>query len=145
MSEERIIKKYPNRRLYDSQQSCYITVADVRQLVVDEVPFKVVDNKNGEDITRSILLQIIMEQESDGEALFSVDVLSQFIRHSGVKTQEGFVSFLEQGLDMFKTQQTIAAEQMTTAIGGNPLESWLEISQKNIEMWSDMQKDILKK
>jgi len=145
MSEERIIKKYPNRRLYDSQQSCYITVADVRQLVVDEVPFKVVDNKNGEDITRSILLQIIMEQESYGEALFSVDVLSQFIRHSGVKPQEGFVSFLEQGLDMFKTQQTIAAEQMTTAIGGNPLESWLEISQKNIEMWSDMQKDILKK
>jgi polyhydroxyalkanoate synthesis repressor PhaR len=145
MSEERLIKKYPNRRLYDSEESCYITIADVRQFVVDEVPFKVVDNKKGDDITRSVLLQIIMEQESDGEPLFSIDVLSQFIRNSGAKSQEGFVTFLEQGLDLFKTQQTIATEQMNTAIGTNPLETWLEIGQKNIQILSDMQKDLLKK
>jgi len=145
MSEQRLIKKYPNRRLYDSQESTYITVAEVREFVVNEISFKVIDNKTGDDITRSILLQIIMELEADDEPLFSVDVLSQFIRNSGVKSQEGFVSYLEQGLDLFKTQQTVAKEQMATAIGTNPMESWLEIGQKNMEIWSDMQKDLLKK
>jgi len=146
MSEERIIKKYPNRRLYDSQQSCYITVADVRELVVNEVPFKVVDNKNGEDITRSVLLQIIMELESDdAEPLFSIDVLSQFIRNSGATSQQGFVSFLEQGLDLFKSQQKVAEEQMATAMNTNPMDSWLKLSQQNIRAWNEIQKDILKK
>src|ERR1700730_2114422 len=71
MSEPRVIKKYPNRRLYDTVESRYITLADVRRLVVERIEFVVVDKKNNADITRSILLQVIAEQEHDGEPLMS--------------------------------------------------------------------------
>ena len=76
---ERLIKKYPNRRLYDTQDSRYITLDDARQMVLDAEPFKVVDQKTGEDLTRSILLQIIMEQESQGEPLFNSEILAEYI------------------------------------------------------------------
>ena len=86
----RLIKKYPNRRLYDTVDSKYITLDDARQMVMDEVPFKVVDQKTGEDLTRSILLQIIMDQESSGESLFGNDVLSEFIRNYSESSRENF-------------------------------------------------------
>ena len=77
MSEEtRLIKKYPNRRLYDTATSSYITLADVKKLVLQQVPFKVADAKSNEDLTRSILLQIILEEESSGAPMFSSDMLS---------------------------------------------------------------------
>ena len=75
MSDARIIKKYPNRRLYDTEISCYITLGDVRKLVLDHTVFQVIDAKTKEDITRSILLQIIFEQEEDGEPMFSTQSL----------------------------------------------------------------------
>ena len=89
MTDERIIKKYPNRRLYDTNQSCYITLNDVRDLVLASVPFKVIDRQSGDDITRSILLQIIMEQESGGQPLFSANILEQFIRNYSDTTRKG--------------------------------------------------------
>src|SRR3546814_11253347 len=73
----RLIKKYPNRRLYDTQTSAYITLSDVKQLVLDTEAFQVVDAKSGEDLTRSILLQIILEEESGGVTMFSATVLPQ--------------------------------------------------------------------
>src|SRR5690625_6913207 len=76
-------KKYPNRRLYDTQASAYITLSDVKQLVLDHEPFQVVDTKTEEDITRAILLQIILEEESGGVPMFSADVLAQIIRFYG--------------------------------------------------------------
>lgn len=79
----RLIKKYANRRLYDTHTSTHVTLPDIRQLVIDEVPFQVVDAKTGEDLTRSILLQIIQEAESDGEPLFSSDMLKGIIRFYG--------------------------------------------------------------
>src|SRR5258705_2412824 len=84
MSEPaRLIKKYPNRRLYDTKTSVYITLADVKKLVVSGEEFQVVDAKTGEDLTRSILLQIILEEETAGAPMFSSDVLTQFIRSYG--------------------------------------------------------------
>src|SRR5690349_24622795 len=82
-SAERLIKKYPNRRLYDTQTSSYITLTDVKQLVLDADEFTVVDAKTSEDLTRSILLQIILEEEANGAPMFSSAVLAQIIRYYG--------------------------------------------------------------
>lgn len=144
MSETRIIKKYPNRRLYDTHQSRYITLSNVRELVMDETPFQVVDRQSGEDITRSILLQIIMEQETGGEPLFSTDILSQFIRNYGVTTQQGFTSFLEQSMSAFGTQQEALREQMQKVLTNTPLDNWVKLSEKNMQTWQKMQKDMFK-
>ena len=83
MSEPRTIKKYPNRRLYDTVESRYITLADIRRLVIERIDFVVIDKKSQGDITRSILLQVIAEQEHGGEPLMSRDFLSQVIRSYG--------------------------------------------------------------
>lgn len=144
MSETRIIKKYPNRRLYDTHQSSYITLSNVRELVMDETDFQVIDRQSGEDITRSILLQIIMEQEAGGEPLFSTDILSQFIRNYGATTQKGFTAFLEQSMGVFGTQQEALREQMQKALTNTPLDNWLKVSEKNMQTWQKMQKDMFK-
>src|SRR5215207_11086867 len=80
---QRVIKKYPNRRLYDTDTSTYITLAEVKQLVMDSEPFVVRDAKSNEDLTRSILLQIILEEEAGGAPMFTSGVLSQIIRYYG--------------------------------------------------------------
>ena len=79
----RLIKKYPNRRLYDTKTSSYITLVDVKELVLQHEDFQVVDAKTGEDLTRSILLQIILEEEAGGAPMFSSEMLSQMIRFYG--------------------------------------------------------------
>ena len=104
MSEPRVIKKYPNRRLYDTFESRYITLADVRKLVVERIEFMVVDKKSQEDITRSILLQVIAEQEHGGESLMSRDFLSQVIRSYGGPTRGVIGNYLEQSLRQFANQ-----------------------------------------
>jgi polyhydroxyalkanoate synthesis repressor PhaR len=104
MKDERIIKKYPNRRLYDTEVSRYITLADVRDLVMNCTTFKVVDTANDNDITRSILLQIMLEEESGGEPLFSATMLSQIIRFYGGTLQGMFARYLEGSLDLFSKQ-----------------------------------------
>ncbi|MFO7275712.1 MAG: polyhydroxyalkanoate synthesis repressor PhaR [Pseudomonadota bacterium] len=105
MSEPRVIKKYPNRRLYDTAESRYITLADIRRLVVDHVDFVVIDKRTQQDITRTILLQVIAEQEHSGEPLMSRDFLSQVIRSYGSVTQGLVGSHLEQSLRMFAARQ----------------------------------------
>ena len=81
--ELRIIKKYPNRRLYDTTTSGYITLADVKKMILDHIEFKVIDAKTNDDLTRSILLQIILEEESGGMPMFSSEMLAQMIRFYG--------------------------------------------------------------
>lgn len=144
MSETRIIKKYPNRRLYDTHQSRYITLANVRELVMAETAFQVIDRQSGEDITRSILLQIIMEQEAGGEPLFSTDILAQFIRNYGETNQQGFTTFLEKSMSAFGTQQEALREQMQKALTNTPLDNWVKLSEKNMQTWQKMQKDMFK-
>ena len=104
MSEPRTIKKYPNRRLYDTVESRYITLADIRRLVIERVDFVVIDKKSQGDITRSILLKVIAEQEHGGEPLMSRDFLSQVIRSYGAGVRSAMGSYLEQSLKLFATQ-----------------------------------------
>ncbi|HPH13860.1 MAG TPA: polyhydroxyalkanoate synthesis repressor PhaR [Burkholderiaceae bacterium] len=97
-SAQRVIKKYPNRRLYDTDTSTYITLSEVKQLVMDSEPFVVRDAKTGEDLTRSILLQIILEEEASGSPMFTAPVLSNIIRFYG-HTMQGFMGgYLEKNL-----------------------------------------------
>ena len=100
-STSRLIKKYPNRRLYDTQTSAYITLADVKQLVLESEDFKVLDAKSGEDLTRSILLQILLEEEAGGAPLFSSIMLSQIIRFYGHAMQGMMGSYLEKTMGAF--------------------------------------------
>lgn len=107
----RVLKKYPNRRLYDSRTSSYITLADVKQMVLDAEGFKVVDAKTGEDLTRSILLQIILEEESGGVPMFSTRMLENIIRFYGHAMQGLMGSYLEKNLLTFIDLQGKLAEQ----------------------------------
>src|SRR5215467_1257041 len=97
----RVIKKYPNRRLYDTVESRYITLADIRRLVLERIDFVVIDKKSQGDITRAILLQVIAEQEHGGEPLMSRDFLSQVIRSYGAGVRTAMGSYLEQSLKLF--------------------------------------------
>jgi polyhydroxyalkanoate synthesis repressor PhaR len=129
MSEQRIIKKYPNRRLYDTATSSYITLADVKKLVVDNVEFKVVDAKSGEDLTRPILLQIIIEEEACGAPMFSSDMLSQIIRFYGNAMQGMMGAFLEKNIQTFMQIQQRLQEQSRGVYGTNAMlnpEAWTE-------------------
>lgn len=102
MSEEvRLIKKYPNRRLYDTKTSAYITLGDVKELVLKFEPFKVLDAKTGDDLTRSILLQIILEEESGGVPMFSTQTLSQIIRFYGHAMQGMMGTMIEKNMQAF--------------------------------------------
>jgi polyhydroxyalkanoate synthesis repressor PhaR len=111
MSEPRTIKKYPNRRLYDTVESRYITLADIRRLVLERIDFVVIDKKTQADITRSILLQVIAEQEHGGEPLMSRDFLSQVIRSYGAGVRSAMGNYLEQSLKLFATQNVVRGPQ----------------------------------
>ena len=138
MAAERLIKKYPNRRLYDTAESRYITLDEVREMVLQEIPFKVIDRQSEEDITRNILLQIIMEQESGGEPLFSADILARFIRNYGEAAQSGFTDYLETSLKFFNDQQQALQTQMGKALEGTPMEHWVKLGEKNMQIWQEM-------
>lgn len=107
----RTIKKYPNRRLYDTANSGYITLADVKQMVLDQIDFQVVDAKSGEDLTRAILLQIILEEESGGVPMFSTQALAQIIRFYGHAMQGMMGTLLEKNLAAFAEMQGRLLEQ----------------------------------
>ena len=139
MTTERLIKKYPNRRLYDTEESRYITLAEVKELVMRAIPFKVVDSQTEDDITRTILLQIIMEQEAGGSPMFTAAMLERFIRFYGDTAQAAFTTFLDQSLDLFLKQQRLFTEQMQGVWGGNPMEFWMKLGQQNMGFWKDME------
>ena len=107
----RVLKKYPNRRLYDTQTSSYITLSDVKQMVLDGETFEVRDAKTGDEITRSILLQIILEEETGGMPMFTTQMLGQVIRFYGHAMQGLMGSYLETNLQSFVDMQTRLAEQ----------------------------------
>ena len=115
----RLIKKYPNRRLYDTRTSAYITLADVKELVLKQEEFQVVDAKTGDDLTRSILLQIILDEESGGSPMFTSDVLSQFIRFYGNAMQGMMGSYLERNVQLFNELQKRLQDQSQALYGNN--------------------------
>ncbi len=125
---ERLIKKYPNRRLYDTQTSSYITLTDVKQLVLENEDFTVVDAKSEEDLTRSILLQIILEEESNGAPMFSSVALSQIIRYYGHAMQGMMGSYLEKNIQAFIDIQNKLTENSKGLYEGKPFspEMWAQ-------------------
>lgn len=130
----RIIRKYSNRRLYDTERSEYITLEGIRRLVVDEIPFQVVDKRTGEDITRNILLQIISEQEEQGVPIFTADVLNRIIRFYGDSLQsQGILGeYLKQSLDMYMDQQVRLQKS------ADPFNLMHRITEQNLKFWNDM-------
>jgi polyhydroxyalkanoate synthesis repressor PhaR len=120
MATPRIIKKYPNRRLYDTETSTYITLAEVKELVLGYKPFQVQDAKTGEDLTRSILLQIILEEESGGVPMFSSDMLANIIRYYGHAMQGLMGSYLERSIFAFHEAQKRFQAQASTLYGELP-------------------------
>ena len=140
MSKIRIIKKYPNRRLYDTEDSKYITLEDVKKLVLAGVDFCVKDVKTDEDLTRNILLQIISEQEHDGEPFFSTELLTQIIRSYGDSLQTIAGDYIQKSMQLFVDQQKQIQEAMTS----NPLSAMSELTEKNLKMWQEMQDNFFK-
>ena len=107
----RTIKKYPNRRLYDTANSGYITLADVKQMVLDLIEFQVIDAKTGDDLTRAILLQIILDEESGGMPMFSSEMLAQMIRFYGTAQQTIMGQYMEQNVKAFMAIQKKLQDQ----------------------------------
>ena len=136
----RLIKKYPNRRLYDTQTSTYITLADVKQLVLKSEIFKVVDAKSAEDLTRSILLQIILEEESDGMPMFSSVMLAQVIRFYGHAMQGMMGTYLEKNIQTFMEVQDRLADQSKGLFGNTQLspEAWTQFMSGQTPVMQNM-------
>lgn len=134
----RIIKKYPNRRLYDTETSTYITLADVKQLVLDATPFQVVDAKTSEDLTRSILLQIILELESEGVPMFSADTLKQIIRFYGHAMQGVMGSYLEKNMQFLADMQNRMLDQSDSFQQQFSPESWAQFMNFQTPMMNNV-------
>jgi len=144
MSNPRVIKKYPNRRLYDTEESRYITLADVKELVMNKVDFEVIDKKSGEDITRTILLQVITDQEQQGDAMMSEDFLSQIIRAYGSVVPDFVTKYLEQSMTLFMQQQKYLKGQLQSVVETDPLSAMAELTQQNLAKMQSLQEDLLK-
>ena len=143
--EKRVIKKYPNRRLYDTARSKYVTLHDVRKLVLEQISFCVIDKKSGEDITRNILLQIIIEQEDEGEPLFSTDVLEQIIGFYGDSVQEVPGDFLSQSLKLFHEHHERFRAQTGDAAQNGPISPALtELAKRNVGLSQVMQDHVFR-
>ncbi len=143
MSEIRIIKKYPNRRLYDTAISSYITLEDVKRLVLDSVSLQVIDARSKNDITHNTLLQIIVEQEENGPPIFTTEVLQNFIRFYGSEMQDVASSTLEQAMAFFSEQQGLLKDGMTNGaseiVNNDPLTMMLDKTKQNSEAWQSIQ------
>jgi polyhydroxyalkanoate synthesis repressor PhaR len=142
MAANRIIKKYPNRRLYDTEISSYITIEDVRQLILDGEDFEVRDAKSGDDLTRSVLLQIIADQEQDGEPMLSTQLLSQLIRFYGDSLQGFMGNYLERSMQVFLDQQQQFRQQMGNLLGQTPWAMMNQLTERNLELWQDFQRNM---
>jgi polyhydroxyalkanoate synthesis repressor PhaR len=144
MNEPRVIKKYPNRRLYDTVESRYITLADIRRLVIERIDFVVTDKKSQSDITHSILLQVIAEQETHSPPLLSREFLSQVIRNYGDGAQGVLATYLEQSLRLFSAQQRDLRERIRGVTGSDSVDSVAAMAERNYQRWRAVQDDIFR-
>ena len=134
MSEERLIKKYANRRLYDAAQSRHITIDDIRNMVIAGTRVKVIEDKSNEDITRLVLLQVIADQEQFGRPILSTALLESMIRFYGNSMQSYFSSYLEKSVETF----------VRAAGNGTPNPNPIaELTRQNLELWGKMQETLL--
>ena len=139
----RTIKKYANRRLYDTEASRHVTLDGIRQLVVSGEDVVVMDDTTGQDITRNILLQVISEQEQGGRPMLSAGMLKHIIRFYGNPLQELMGGYLERSVEGFMNQQKVLQDQIQKTIGATPFGTMQSLTQKNMEAWSQLQKSFL--
>lgn len=141
MSQVRIIKKYPNRRLYDTEISSYVTLEDVRQLIVEGESFEVRDARTGNDLTRSVLLQILAEHEDIGQPIFSTQLLTTVIRFYGDSLQGIIGNYLDRSIQVFSEQQ----QQLRGHIGTVVQSPWSllnQLTERNLDIWKGVQQGI---
>src|SRR6202034_2145305 len=127
MSNERLIKKYANRRLYDSTESRHVTLEDIRKMIVSGAKVKVVDDKSGEDLTRAVLLQVIAEQDQYGTPVLSTELLEAIIRFYGNPVQEMLTKYMEQSVGAIAQQQQAMRAEMSKALAGQNMDQWSKI------------------
>ncbi len=144
MSETRIIKKYSNRRLYDTERSVYVTLSDIKELVIEGVDLTVLEDPGGNDITRQILLQVITAQENGDHPMLTKDLLEQMIRFYGGAYQSMFTDYMNQTVVMFSEQQQAYQQQIRNMLEATGMSSAGEIAEKNMQLWKDMQTNMLK-
>lgn len=143
MSQERLIKKYANRRLYDASQSRHITLDDIRGLIFKGEKVRVVEDKTGQDITRHILLQVIAEQEQFGRPILSTPVLEAIIRFYGNSLQGLLGVFLEKSVEGFLRQQEALQAQIAKIVAHTPLASVADVTRQNLEALAKVQENML--
>jgi len=142
MAEERLIRKYANRRLYDAKDSRHVTLEDIRKMIAAGERVKVVDDKGGQDVTRSILLQIIANQEQFGRPVLSTQLLEALIRFYGNPIQEMLTSYLEQSIGSLLRQQDVMQAEMAKVLE-TPMAPLAELARQNMELWAKMQASML--
>jgi len=142
MSQVRIIKKYPNRRLYDMEISSYVTLEDVRQLIVEGESFEVRDARTGKDLTRAVLLQILAEHEDIGLPIFSTQLLTTVIRFYGDSLQGIIGSYLERSIQVFSEQQQQLRGQIGNLVVQTPRSLLNQLAERNMEIWKGLQQGI---
>jgi polyhydroxyalkanoate synthesis repressor PhaR len=142
MAEERIIRKYANRRLYDATSSRHVTLDDIRKMVGSGERIKVIEDKNGDDITRSILLQIIAAQEQFGTPVLSTELLEAVIRFYGNPVQEMLTRYLEQSIGSLLRQQQVMRAEMAKVLE-SPMAPMADLARQNMELWAKMQASML--
>lgn len=140
--KERVIRKYANRRLYDPSESRHLTLDEVRELVVAGDKVKVEDAKSGEDITRSILLQIIVEREEAGRPLLSAELLEQLIRFYGGAMQDFLATYLERSVGAFVDQQQTFQDKVLKMMKDTPLATMSQLAEQNLAAWQELQKGL---
>jgi len=142
MSNELVIKKYANRRLYDSTESRHVTLDDIRKMIVSGAKVKVVDDKSGEDLTRAVLLQVIAEQDQFGTPVLSTELLEAIIRFYGNPVQEMLTRYMEQSVTALARQQDAMRAEMTKALAG-PMAPLADFARQNMEQWSKIQASMM--
>ena len=142
MAQERLIKKYANRRLYDASQSKHVTLEDIRAFIVQGEKVTVVEDKTGDDITRPILLQVIAEQEQFGKPILSTPLLESIIRFYGNGMQEFMGRYLEKSVETFTRQQETVQTQISKLMANAPMTTMAELAKQNLDYWTRMQESM---
>ena len=145
MAEKHLIKKYTNRRLYDTVDSKHVTLDGIRKLIVSGQDVEIIDDATGDDITRSILLQIIADKEQAGRPMLDAGFLMQIIRLYGHPFQDMMGDYLMKSFETFMTQQAEYQEQMRKAIEASPMMAMQEIASSQMQAWQKMQDALLGK
>ena len=143
MSEKYLIKKYANRRLYDTVASKHITLQGIHGLIRDGHDVQIIDDTSGEDITRALLLQIIAEQEQGGQPLLDSDFLARIIRLYGDPMQDVMRQFLLRSFDTFIAQQTQLQDQLRAAMKTTPLATMQDLMSTQLKNWVSLQETLL--